>query len=251
LSKASIRSGTCAARHKLLFLAMQHLTVMMGAMASKFARTIAIGIIAAVLCLPAHAQEAAKPASTSAAEHVFAQKVLLPGVPNFGQVTPLLFRGAQPSNDGFGALAKMGVGIVVDLRGDSDAERERVTKLGMQYIAIPSQCSHMTDEGVAKFLSILRDNPDKKIFVHCKYGVDRTGMMVAAYRISQQGWTAEESRREMETFGFSATHRMVCPGLSSFESNFPSAFANSSAFENLRPTLGETLNQQTSPHTKD
>jgi protein tyrosine phosphatase (PTP) superfamily phosphohydrolase (DUF442 family) len=163
----------------------------------------------------------------------------------------LLFRGAQPSNDGFGALAKMGVGIVVDLRGDSDAERERVTKLGMQYIAIPSQCSHMTDEGVAKFLSILRDNPDKKVFVHCKYGVDRTGMMVAAYRISQQGWTAEESRREMETFGFSATHRMVCPGLSSFESNFPSAFATSSAFENLRPTLGETLNQQTSPHTKD
>src|ERR1700719_3886229 len=212
---------------------------MMSAMASKFAHTIAIGIVAAVLGSATRAQEAAKPASTSAAEHVFAQKVLLPGVPNFGQVTPLLFRGAQPSNDGFGALAKMGVGIVVDLRGDSDAERERVTKLGMQYIAIPSQCSHMTDEGVAKFLSILRDNPDKKIFVHCKYGVDRTG------------WTAEESRREMESFGFSATHRMACPGLSSFESNFPSAFANSSAFENLRPSLGETLNQQTSLHTKD
>jgi tyrosine-protein phosphatase SIW14 len=220
-------------------------------MGSKFARTIAIGIAVAVLCLPAHAQEAAKPANSSAAEHIFAQKVILLGVPNFGQVTRSLFRGAQPSEDGFGALAKMGVGIIVDLRGDSNDEREQVTKLGMQYISIPSQCSHMTDDGVAKFLSILRDNPDKKVFVHCKYGVDRTGMMVAAYRISQQGWTAEESRREMESFGFSFKHRMVCPGLSSFESNFPSAFANSSAFENLRPPLGETLNQQTSPHTKD
>jgi protein tyrosine phosphatase (PTP) superfamily phosphohydrolase (DUF442 family) len=207
----------------------------MNKMASKFLRTLAIGIAMAALSLPACAQETTKTAVTSAAEHVFAQKVVLSGVPNFGQVTPSLFRGAQPSDDGLGALAKMGVGVVVDLRGDSDNERERVTKLGMEYIAIPSHCSHMTEDGIAKFLGVMRDHPDKKVFVHCKYGVDRTGMMVAAYRISQ-GWTAEESRREMESFGFSVKHRMVCPGLSSFESNFPSAFANSSAFENLRPS---------------
>jgi tyrosine-protein phosphatase SIW14 len=222
----------------------------MGAMTSKFSRTLAIGIAVAVLCVPARAQEAAKP-ENSAAEHIFAQKIILVGVSNFGQVTPTLFRGAQPTEDGFSALAKMGVGIVVDLRGDSDNERERVTKLGMQYISIPSQCSHMSDKGIAEFLTILRDHADKKVFVHCRYGVDRTGMMVAAYRISQ-GWTAEESRREMESFGFSLKHRMVCHGLSSFESNFPSAFANSAAFENLRPAaLGEAQNQQASAHTKD
>jgi protein tyrosine phosphatase (PTP) superfamily phosphohydrolase (DUF442 family) len=219
----------------------------MSEMISRVARTLVIGVAGAILCLSAGAQENAKPASASTAEHVLAQKVFLSGVPNFGQVTPSLFRGAQPTDDGFGALAKMGVGIVVDLRGDSDNERERVTKLGMQYVAIPSQCSHMTDEGIAKFLTILRDNPDKKVFVHCKYGVDRTGMMVAAYRISL-GWTAEESRREMESFGFSLKHRMVCHGLGSFESNFPNAFANSTAFEDLRPsTLSVTApNQQAS-----
>lgn len=217
-------------------------------MISRVARTLAIGVAGAILCLSAGAQENAKPASSPAAEHVLAQKVILSGVPNFGQVTPSLFRGAQPTDNGFGALAKMGVGIVVDLRGDSDNERERVTKLGMQYVEIPSQCSHMTDEGIAKFLTILRDNPDKKVFVHCKYGVDRTGMMVAAYRISQ-GWTAEESRREMESFGFSLKHRMVCHGLGSFESNFPDAFANSAAFENLRPSAvsASAPNQQASP----
>ncbi len=219
----------------------------MSAMASKYVRTLAIGIAMAAVCLPARAQEA-KAAVSSAAEHVFAQKVALPGVPNFGQVTPSLFRGAQPSDDGFGALAKMGVGIVVDLRGDSDDERERVTKLGMEYVAIPSHCSHMTEDGVAKFLTLMRDHPDKKVFIHCKYGVDRTGMMVAAYRISQ-GWTAEESRREMESFGFSVRHRMVCPGLSSFESNFPSAFANSSAFENLRPSAALPTSQPASSNT--
>jgi tyrosine-protein phosphatase SIW14 len=211
----------------------------MSIVTSKLLRTLAIGIGMAAVCLPVRAQETAKAAVSSAAEHVFAQKVALTGVPNFGQVTPSLFRGAQPSGDGFDALAKMGVGIVVDLRGDSDNERERVTKLGMEYVAIPSHCSHMTEDGVAKFLTLVREHPDKKVFVHCKYGVDRTGMMVAAYRISQ-GWTAEESRREMESFGFSVKHRMVCPGLSSFESDFPSAFANSSAFENLRPSVASS-----------
>jgi tyrosine-protein phosphatase SIW14 len=220
----------------------------MSAMTSRFLRTLANGIVIAALCLPARAQETTKTAVSSAAEHVFAQKVVLAGVPNFGQVTPSLFRGAQPSDDGFGELAKMGVGIVVDLRGDSDDERERVTKLGMEYIAIPSHCSRMTEDGVAKFLTIVRDHPDKKVFVHCRYGVDRTGMMVAAYRISQ-GWTAEESRREMESFGFSVKHRMVCPGLSSFESNFPSAFANSSAFENLRPSAALPTTQPASSNT--
>jgi tyrosine-protein phosphatase SIW14 len=202
-------------------------------MTLRFAKTLQVGIAGLMLCGSAHAQE--KPA-VAAVEHVFAQKLAVQGVPNFGQVSPSLFRGAQPSDEGFGALAKMGVGIVVDLRGEGDNEREQVTKLGMEYVAIPSQCSHMTAEGIAKFLAILRDHPDKKVFVHCHYGVDRTGMMVAAYRISQ-GWTAEESRREMESFGFTFKHRMVCHGLGSFESNFPSAFANSAAFENLRPSV--------------
>jgi protein tyrosine phosphatase (PTP) superfamily phosphohydrolase (DUF442 family) len=224
-------------------------------MISKFSRTLAIGIAAGILCVPAGAQEAAKPLNSAAGEHVLALKVSLPGVPNFGQVTPSIFRGAQPTDEGFGALAKMGIGIVVDLRGDSDNERDRVSKLGMQYVAIPSQCSHMTDEGIAKFLTILRDNPDKKVFVHCRYGVDRTGMMVAAYRISQ-GWTADESRQEMESFGFSLKHRVVCHGLGSFESNFPNAFANSSAFESLRPSaatapIGSSSNQQASMQTKE
>jgi len=51
---------------------------------------------------------------------------------------------------------------------------------------------------------------------------------------------AEESRREMESFGFSLKHRMVCHGLGSFESNFPGTFASSAAFENLRPSAIES-----------
>src|ERR1700719_3740321 len=75
---------------------------------------------------------------TSAPERAFAQKLSLEGVPVFAQVTPTLYRGAQPTEEGFRNLADMGVTIVVDQRG-SRSEREQVTKLGMQYVTIPWQ----------------------------------------------------------------------------------------------------------------
>lgn len=170
-----------------------------------------------------------------------ARKLSLDGVPNFGEVTPALYRGAQPSKEGFDALVKMGFGVVIDLRGGSrDGEREKVTQLGLQYISIPWHCGRPEDSTVAQFLSALRQNSGKKIFVHCKLGTDRTGMMIAAYRIAEQGWDAEEARKEMETFGFSSIHHWMCPGLAGYESRFPTVFNSSPAFENLRPVPAQT-----------
>ena len=74
------------------------------------------------------------------------------------------------------------------------------------------------DEVFARFLAVLRANPGKKVFVHCRYGDDRTGMMIAAYRMSVEGWTAEEARKEMDEFGFKP---VVCPSLILYEKHFP------------------------------
>lgn len=189
--------------------------------------------IAATCALLAQ-QSAPSSNATNSAAHPIAQKSHVAGVQNFGQVNANLLRGAQPTSDGFEQLSKMGVAIVVDLRDNGEAERAEVTKFGMQYISIPSHCYSSLDSSVAQFLDVVRKNPDKKIFVHCHLGTDRTGMMVAAYRMTQQGWTAEEARREMEAFGFSFEHQMICPGLSDYEANFPHDFASSPAFEKLR-----------------
>jgi|SRR5215472_220761 len=142
-------------------------------------RGLALGILMVSLCVPIHAQEAGTAVTAPVVAHELAHRFALPGLGNFAQVTPFLYRGAQPSELGFATLAKMGVGIVVDLRGDRDNEREQVAKLGMQYVAIPSQCSRMNDEGVAKFLTILRNNPDKKVFVHCRYDGRRLSNLAA------------------------------------------------------------------------
>ena len=178
----------------------------------------AVVVIVAALCLPAPPEGVTKP-STLPLGHSPAKKLALPGVKNFGEITPFLSRGAQPSHDGFKALAAMGVDIVVDGRlSGQDSERKVVTALGMQYVSIPWHCLFPKDKTFAKFLVLLRDNPKKKVFVHCRYGDDRTGMIIAAYRMAVQNWSAEEAWQEMQQFGFNHT---VCFPLHSYEKAFP------------------------------
>ncbi len=158
-------------------------------------------------------------------------------IPDFHEVTPKLYRGAQPRKHGFEALAKMGIQIVVDLRGERRGEREEATRLGMHYIPMRWQCSFPKDRIFADFITLIRKNPGKKVFVHCRVGDDRTGMMIAAYRMAEEGWSAEKALKEMEKYGFSFAHRrLICPRLASYEKSFPKRFATRPEFEELRST---------------
>jgi tyrosine-protein phosphatase SIW14 len=165
---------------------------------------------------------------------VIGRRRTLKGVPNFGQVTDTLYRGGQPTAEGFEGLAHEGVGVVVDLSGNQ-SERDKVKKLGMEYVSIPWHCFHLEDRQVAQFLRVLREHSNQKVFVHCRLGEDRTGMMVAGYRIAEQGWTAEQARKEMAAFGFTSVHHLMCPGLATYEENFPQRFQTNPAFDGLRP----------------
>ncbi|HSZ61946.1 MAG TPA: dual specificity protein phosphatase family protein [Terriglobales bacterium] len=157
------------------------------------------------------------------------------GIGDFGEVTPRLFRGAQPNHAGFKALSRMGVGIVVDTRGNrTRTEGKEVRRLGMRYVAIPWHCPFPHDETFAKFLRLMRENPDKKVFVHCRLGDDRTGMMIAAYRMADEHWTADEAMREMREFGFNEAHHVICPTLASYEEHFPEHLKTNPVFRGER-----------------
>jgi len=171
----------------------------------------------------------AVPASPTA--HTPATRSRVIGVSNFAKVTPTLYRGGQPHGIGYQELKKMGVDIVVDLRlSGTSKEKAQVNKLGMDYVSIPWHCLFPKDETFVRFLKLLRDNPRKKIFVHCRYGDDRTGMAIAAYRMAMEGWTEGEARNEMNKFGF---HKMVCASLSAYQKSFPQRLKKNPAFEGL------------------
>lgn len=143
-------------------------------------------------------------------------------MPNFGEVTNTLYRGAQPTAIGFAGLQRLGIALVVNFREENrNTEEEIVTHLGMQYVSIPWDCRRPTNTRVAEFLQLVHDNPGKKIFIHCRYGVDRTGLMAAAYRMAAQGWTPARARAEMDAFGFDYWHRSWCRALSTYEARFP------------------------------
>jgi protein tyrosine/serine phosphatase len=60
-----------------------------------------------------------------------------------------------------------------------------------------------TDAEVAHVLSLLEASPPP-VFVHCEHGADRTGTIVACYRLSHDGWTAEQALAEARRYGMSA-----------------------------------------------
>jgi tyrosine-protein phosphatase SIW14 len=189
-------------------------------------------LIAALLAIPCSGTDQTTTNSSDSSGHSPARRITEVGLPNFSQVTPTLYRGGQPNRLGYEKLAKMGVDIVVDLRLTKKGEESRaVKKLGMQYVSIPWHCYFPRDGQFARFLMILRDNPKKKVFVHCRYGDDRTGMMIAAYRMAVEGWNPKEARKEMEKFGF---HRLVCPSLGPYEKSFPERVKKNSEFQALR-----------------
>jgi tyrosine-protein phosphatase SIW14 len=163
--------------------------------------------------------------------HSIASRLNGTGIPRFGQVSENLYRGGQPSAEGLQELQRMGVHVIVDLRGSpSRAERDAVAKLGMQYVSIPSHCPFPSDKPWERFLEVVRENRGEKIFVHCRLGDDRTGLAVATYRIAYEGWSAEEALREMKAFGFSGVHHLICPGMAEYVKGFPKRLKTDPAF---------------------
>jgi len=170
-------------------------------------------------------------ATAQASPHEIGKRLTAKGISNFGEVTPTLYRGAQPTRAGLETLAKMGIQIVVDLRGSaSKTENDAAARLGITYISIPNHCPFPKDETWVRFLAVIHDYPGKKIFVHCRLGDDRTGMAIASYRMSEESWTAADAMREMQAFGFTAVHHAMCPGLARYEAGFPRRLKANPAF---------------------
>ncbi len=128
-----------------------------------------------------------------------AQKI--PGLPNFFQVTPILYRGAQPTADGMRALEAMGVKTVLSLRAFNDDE-SLLPQTKLAHPRIRFNTWHPEDEDVVRFLRIVTDPKNLPVFVHCQHGSDRTGTMIAIYRVAVQGWDREEAIREMVEGGY-------------------------------------------------
>ena len=137
------------------------------------------------------------------------ETTVYPELPRFQQVSERLFRGGQPRHGGIAKLRELGINTVVNLRGASArtrAEAEEVRALGLNYfnIGLPNW-SRPQESRVARILEVINAPENGRVFIHCKDGVDRTGMIVAIHRMTHAGWNSDQALAEAERNGMRRT----------------------------------------------
>lgn len=131
-------------------------------------------------------------------------------VRNFAQVNKFLYRGGVPDEFAMKQLKKIGIKTIVNLRGASNSEisqekeeKEVASKMSFNYINIPvSYEKPITRTMIKKFFDIANDEKNQPLYIHCYHGRDRTGAMVALYKIKFEGISGKSALEEMKKFGF-------------------------------------------------
>jgi tyrosine-protein phosphatase SIW14 len=228
--------------NRLLFntfrLVASHATLLIPAR-FKMKRTLPFLVI--LIVFPLHLFAQAPASAPPIAQPAFGQKLHIAGIHNSGKISDFLYRGAQPKKAAFSELKLLGITTIVDLRGEDREkitwERKRAESLGMRFVHIPvSGWSPPSDEQVAQFLSLFRSQPPQRVFVHCRFGDDRTGVFTAAYRIAIDKWSAEEAMKEMYFFGFNGFWH---PSMKSYIRSFPARLNSSPVLAPLRTAAAQ------------
>ena len=174
----------------------------------KLARTLAaISLFTFSFVLPAAAQHGGSIQTTAAAPAVVVNAAPKIQIDNFGRVSPTYYRGAQPMGGDYADLAALGVKTVINLTSDDaqDDEQQLVEKAGMKYLQIPMTTRRVpTADELKQFLAVVNDSESGPVYVHCVGGKHRTGVMTAAYRMTNSGWTADQAFKEMKQYKFGA-----------------------------------------------
>ena len=161
---------------------------------------------------------------------VWASPVAGTSVTNLYRIEPDLYRSAQPDGAGFRELAALGVRTVLDLKGgDGDGDVARGTSLKLLHV--PMTAFGLRDDRVLEALRILSDPSNRPLIVHCQHGSDRTGALMALYRVVVQGWSKEDAIREMDEGRYN--HSSIFSNLD--------RYIRTANVEALRKQLGITL----------
>lgn len=126
-------------------------------------------------------------------------------LPNFAKINDNFFRGGEPTAEGLRKLSEMGVRTIINFRDTQafvEKERRVAEKLGFRFINMRlSNWFQARDAEIHEIIDIIRDPANHPVFVHCKRGADRTGTVVAIYRMLVEGWNDRDANREAKKHG--------------------------------------------------
>lgn len=131
----------------------------------------------------------------------WAQPIALAGAANLHRVTDWLYRSEQPDEVGMRHLTQFGIRTVINLRG-FNSDTDVVQGLPIANPRVRVHTWRVRDHHVLRVLTLLRQPERGPFLIHCLHGADRTGLMVAMFRIVEQGWSKSEALAELMHGGF-------------------------------------------------
>jgi Protein tyrosine/serine phosphatase len=140
------------------------------------------------------------PLSAQTRNEKWAKSVKSDYVENFFQIDDEFFRSANLSNNAFKELESLEIMEVINLRSyHSDIRESKGTNVKLYRVKMDAH--HIREKDVIEVLRIINKR-EGKILVHCKHGSDRTGLIVAMYRIIFQDWSKEDATNELVNGGY-------------------------------------------------
>jgi protein tyrosine/serine phosphatase len=129
---------------------------------------------------------------------------------NFHRVSPAILRGARPDSRGMAVLAALGVETVINLEDYTSTRRESVVEEarlarehGMRHVWHPISPVFKLDEPyVRELVDRMGLTPWQPVYVHCLFGLERTGFLIGLHRVFNEGWCGPDAWDEMKRYGF-------------------------------------------------
>jgi len=164
------------------------------------------------------------------------ERLELPGLPNLARVEGAIYRGGRPqlATGGAASLARLGIKRVINLQGGDlnaavksrwtdwptlilrmepgeapaliNSEKTALQQIGAELVSAPLDSLDPIDDAEAQSLDrvlqlLAGATPAQPIYVHCEHGKDRTGLVLALYRVRYDGWTEAQAAEEMAAMG--------------------------------------------------
>lgn len=130
----------------------------------------------------------------------WAKKVPLGSLENSYMITEGFFRSEQPSRKNMIVLDSAGIKTLINLRSRR-SDKHKARKTNLQLVHVPINAWKMDYDDVVSSLRAIRA-AEKPVVLHCIHGSDRTGVVAACYRMTEQGWTKEDAIDEFLNGGY-------------------------------------------------
>ncbi len=106
-----------------------------------------------------------------------------------------VYRSEQPSKKGFKELEALGIKTSINFRRNKD-DVKKAKGTALELIHMPLKTAELTERDIVNALRAIKD-AKKPVLVHCWHGSDRTGAIMAAYRVVFENWSKEDAISEL------------------------------------------------------